>query len=188
MAFDVSRFRHAMKGRHTHASGMIAPSNYFEVQFIGLPSAIKNKSSLFTNAYNNMRFRCSNAQIPSKSVTSLQTQLTGHATHVPYATHNQPLSLEFIETADLHIREFFETWIDTIENSENKYVAHYYNELVLDKLVLIVFSSCGDRVAEYTFKEVFPQSITVNPLSWDNKNSILTVPVELMYYNWKRTK
>lgn len=180
MAFNVSKFKNAIKD-----SSPVTGTNTFEVQFIGLPNALKTQNSKFHQAYNNMRFRCSNAQLPSKITTSTQLQLAGHALNIPYSATNQPLSVEFIETPSLHIRTFFETWFNLIENSKNKYKSHYYDDLIMDKVLLKVFSPCGKTVGNYEFNEVFPQSIAVNQLDWNSTNSILTIPVELQYYNWK---
>ena len=184
MAFNVNKFRNAIKGTHTNSANVTSSSNYFEVQFIGIPNAIKKQNSLFTNAYNNMRFRCSNAQLPSKTSTVTQLQLSGNTLNIPYSATNQPLSLEFIETPDLHIRTFFETWFNVIENAENKYRSRYYDDIVMDKVILVVYSSCGKQVAKYEFNEVFPQSMSMSSLSWDDKNSVLKIPVEMQYYNW----
>jgi len=60
-----------------------------------------------------------------------------------------------------------------------------YDDLVMDKVILVVYSSCGKQVAKYEFNEVFPQSMSMSSLAWDDKNSVLKIPVEMQYYNWK---
>ena len=93
MVFNVNKFRNAIKGTHTNNANVTSSSNYFEVQFIGIPNEIKKQNALFTNAYNNMRFRCSTAQLPSKMTTVTQLQLSGQNINIPYSATNLALFL-----------------------------------------------------------------------------------------------
>lgn len=191
MPFDVSRFRSAFSG--AKQDYVIAPSNYFEVQFMDLPRAFNRvfkpgseiQKQLANQSFENMRFRCHQADLPSKNITSQQRQLLGPVRQMPFGATYNVMMLDFIETPRFNIRAFFDAWLDLLEASHNDYLNEYYDDIIMPEVRVVMYTRDGQKVAQWVLKDVFPTNINQSSVAWENTDSTLMVGVELMYHKWE---
>lgn len=197
MSFNVNRFRGAFSG--AKQDYVVAPANYFEVQFMDLPKAFnsafksfagKDKSvqkQLANDSFNNMRFRCHHADIPAKMLTPMarggfmgpnRQMSSGTATFAP-------LQLDFLETPRFNLRAFFDAWTELAEGYQNGYITEYYDDIIMPEINIVLFSRDGKKIARWALYDCWPSSVTHSSLAWDSVNSNVTVGAEIMYHRWE---
>ena len=193
MAFSVSKFRSAFSGAKQEY--VIAPSNYFEVQFMDLPRVFEaafNKESksiqknLADESFRNMRFRCHHADIPSKQIATMNRGgFMGPNRQMPQGSTFAPIQLDFVETPRFNIRAFFDAWSELCEGYHNNYINEYYDDIIMPEINIVMFSRDGKKIARWTLYDAWPSSITHSSVSWDATNSTITVGAEILYHRWE---
>ena len=193
MAFSVSKFRSAFSGAKQEYG--IAPSNYFEVQFMDLPRVFEaafNKESksiqknLADESFRNMRFRCHHADIPAKQIAPMNRGgFTGPNRQMPQGSTFAPIQLDFVETPRFNIRAFFDAWSELCEGYHNNYINEYYDDIIMPEINIVMFSRDGKKIARWTLYDAWPSSITHSSVSWDATNSTITVGAEILYHRWE---
>lgn len=193
MAFNVSKFRSAFSGAKQEY--VIAPSNYFEVQFMDLPRVFEEafkkegkdiQKTLATDSFRNMRFRCHHADIPAKQIAPMvRGGFMGPNRQMPQGSTFAPVQLDFIETPRFNIRAFFDAWTELCEGYHNDYINEYYDDLIMPEINIVMFSRDGKKIARWTLYDAWPSSITHSSVSWDAVDSTITVGAEMMYHRWE---
>ncbi len=193
MPFSVSKFRSAFSGAKQEY--VIAPSNYFEVQFMDLPRVFEaafNKESksiqknLADESFRNMRFRCHHADIPSKQIAPMtRGGFMGPNRQMPQGSTFAPIQLDFVETPRFNIRAFFDAWSELCEGYHNNYINEYYDDIIMPEINIVMFSRDGKKIARWTLYDAWPSSITHSSVSWDATNSTITVGAEILYHRWE---
>jgi hypothetical protein len=160
----------------------LAQTSHYEVQFGGLPSALKTylaaKNITSTFITDDVGLLCNSASLPTTSFSS--TQVEGNYTGVTEKFANyrmyQEISLDFYVDKNYKALVFLESWmefissgsytIDTInfQNQENYYVRMQYPEDYKTNATRIVkFDKDYKKELLYTFVGLFP--IALNPIS-----------------------
>ena len=193
MAFSVSKFRSAFSGAKQEYG--IAPSNYFEVQFMDLPRVFEaafNKESksiqknLADESFRNMRFRCHHADIPAKQIAPMNRGgFMRPNRQMPQGSTFAPIQLDFVETPRFNIRAFFDAWSELCEGYHNNYINEYYDDIIMPEINIVMFSRDGKKIARWTLYDAWPASITHSSVSWDATNSTITVGAEILYHRWE---
>jgi hypothetical protein len=142
-----------------------------------------------------LRFFCKSVNMPSinLAVTDFKPQGFGMAHTMPIGINSDPLSCIFILDSDHKVLSFFHEWIQRVVNydlsggafssvdDKYPYEIGYKKEYALD--MEIRFYSTHDENAFYlcTLKDVYPTQIGSINLSWEENNSLASLPVSFSY-------
>lgn len=186
MAFNAAKFRANLIN--------FAQPNHFELRFIGpLPDGTFNKAE--TNFFNtNFSFRAFSAQLPGRTLDTLERRYSGPSRMVPTGYVYQPMQISILENEDYDVRGFFDKWMNLVSGRDS-WFCKYYDDLIVQRLVLSLYprnsvnlgkDSAGEAVPSkvYTLHEVYPISVTSSQLDWGSNNVITVITVELQYHMW----
>jgi hypothetical protein len=137
-----------------------------------------------------MSFRCEAAEFPGRQLVTNDNKTYGPTYKTPYQSLYQELTLTFVETTDLLIRDFFEQWIDGIWNATTnklRYPNEYRYDVDLHQFDAAV-DTTQDRLASlvktatWRLRNAFPTAVNQMPLSW-SEDGLHRVTVT-MAYEW----
>lgn len=152
-----------------------ARANQFRVQ-ITFPSVIPNAAL----AGQKLQFLAKSAQLPSSTVADIEVMYRGRPVHFAGERTFEPWSIDVYNDNDFIVRNAFESWVDTMANSDTTHGAMYTSLYQVDLQVQQL-----DRndliVKEYTFHDAFPMSVGQIQLDWDTNNQIEIFPVTFQY-------
>ena len=92
----------------------------------------------------------------------------------------EPWSIEVYNDNDFIVRNAFESWVDTMANSDTTHGAMYTQIYQVDMQVQQLDRN-DQIVKEYTFHDAFPISVGQIQLDWDSSNQIEIFPVTFQY-------
>lgn len=104
----------------------VAKTSHFRIE---IPlSATGASAGRFSGINQLMGFRCEATELPGRQLVSNDSRTYGPTYKTPYQSLYQEITLNFLETSTLLIRDFFETWMSNIFNpSDNTlYYPTYY--------------------------------------------------------------
>lgn len=152
-----------------------ARSNQFRVQ-ITFPSILPNAAL----AGQKLQFLAKSAQLPSSTVGDIQVMYRGRPVHFAGEREFEPWSIEVYNDNDFIVRNAFESWVDTMANSDTTHGAMYTQIYQVDMQVQQL--DRNDRIVkEYTFHDAFPLTVGQIQLDWDASNQIEIFPVTFQY-------
>lgn len=189
-AFNTTAFINAFKADTGPEDALVASPAYFEAYFESFPATFQNlkKGEIYDRqykTYQNLRFRASSADLPSRQMVSVQRAFNGPHKLVPYSSIYASTIIEFIETPNYDIRTFFDTWQGLMEGNQRGFSTEYYEDLVAKSFIVQAFNREGLVVKRWRFINAFPVSVNPSQLNWSTQNGITTVSVELSYYRWE---
>ena len=152
-----------------------ARGNQFRVQ-ITFPSIIPNAAL----AGQKLQFLAKSAQLPSSTVGDIQVMYRGRPVHFAGEREFEPWSIEVYNDNDFIVRNAFESWVDTMANSDTTHGAMYTQIYQVDMQVQQLDRN-DQIVKEYTFHDAFPISVGQIQLDWDSSNQIEIFPVTFQY-------
>ena len=172
MAFDINAFKAQLD-----IGGTIKTSN-FEV-LISHPKL---------QIPPDLRFRCSEVDLPGRSISSIDHKVVGYSEKLAYESTFSDLSLGIILSEDMFEKELFEKWQDlavgnyrTQNNYSNTmFDLGYYDDYV-GTVDIRVFNDVGDMTATYKLHEAWPVSVGDISLSWSNGAELAILRVTLYY-------
>ncbi len=158
-----------------------ARPNQFMVQ-IQFPTIVPMGTS-GGQAGQKLQFLAKSASLPSSTVADVAVSFRGRPVHFAGERDFQPWSIEVYNDNDFIVRNAFESWVDTIQNSESTNGTQNPNLYQVDMQVLQM--DRNDRVVkEYTFKDAWPQEVGMIGLDWEANNQIEIFPVTFQYNYW----
>jgi hypothetical protein len=176
MAFNAREFLQNLGKR-----GGFTRSAHFEVVFT-LPPHLASKYNV-----NDLKFSASTANIPqiSLDVTPVRRGGTTYEEFFPVNVSYNPLSIIFLSDGKAQNLSMIKDWLDFIfsidGNDANSFRVGYRNDYIAPSVTLRHFDGQGKSVIEYTFFDVFPQSIGDVQLNWGSDDQIVTIPVSFRY-------
>jgi len=183
MGFNASEFR----SRFTKWSRPAA-ANKFEVILERIPDVLEGKlTPKEIETFNNLRYRIQTADIPARSFETQERRHNGPQRIMPFGLIYTTQQIEIIEDEDGTIKKIFDKWHSAVFNQETSYKVAYYDDVVSD-MFLRIFNSKGEVTSEIKFLEAYPVSVAPAQLAWNNNDSVLVIPVEFVYREWRVVK
>ena len=174
MPFNIKTFRKSLS--------TIAKPSHFEINFIGLPTAVFGADAVKRNS--GIIYRAYNAQLPGINLDTIERRYHGPLRQIPVNFMYQQLSVAFIENSDYDVRDLFDTWTKNLVLKSNGYFSRYYDEIVAQSVELSLFDTSGDLIRKYRFNEVYPIGISPVGLDWGYRDTFISINVEFAYRSW----
>lgn len=189
MAFNVNGFRASFsKGEPLKASN-------FEVRLVSVPNFEQTDAGgvFFSkllgsvgikfeegNTAAALRYRCSNAVLPTKSLGTTTSKTYGPIRRMAYGSIHEPFSLTFILSDSMLEKELFTEWQKYITD-DRKGDVKYYNDYIGQELHIVTFDRQGRENSLFVAREVYPVNVGDVQLGWDQQDQIATITVDFMY-------
>lgn len=148
---------------HINKSG-IAKTSHFDVTFT-LPKTLTPD----TDTPRLLRLRCQIAELPGRQIGTTDNRIYGPIYKTPCDSLYDETSLVFVDTADMRIRYFFETWANLIYNSETNTINYIDN--IVSNITVTQYDVDGtpetlNPVLSFTLFRAFPVNIDQMSVSW----------------------
>jgi len=171
MAFKISEFRAAFP------SGVARPN---------LWKATLTTSSLNTPVPSNFTFRCEKAELPGRTIATVDDIGSGPPLKIPYDVNYNDIEITIICGNDFAERIYFENWIESIVKTKtddsNSGLLRYYNDYAKGNvLTLEQINDSGESLITYKLNDIYPVSISSMNLSWEEINTYQRFSVTLNY-------
>jgi T4-like virus tail tube protein gp19 len=155
-----------------------ARANQFRVE-ITFPAIIPNGAL----AGQKLQFLAKSSQLPASAVSDVSVMYRGRPVHFAGEREFAPWSIEVYNDNDFLVRNAFEAWIDTIQNSEN--TNGLQSPALYQVDMAVIQTDRNDlEVKRYTFKDAWPTEVGAISLDWESNNQIETFPVTFQYNFW----
>lgn len=129
-----------------------------------------------------LSMRCINAQLPGRSIMTVENRHYSSPHRLPYAINYEPISMTFMGSNPLNERIFFELWQETVANVRVNSM-NFYDEYVADMKIYQL-----DRMHRRTYGvqlvQVYPLNVSPIEYSYQTTNDIVSVQVTLNYRRW----
>lgn len=144
----------------------------------------------------NFSFRCEKAEIPGRTVATVDDTGSGPALKLPYEVTYSDIEITIICSTDMDERIFFEKWINSIvgeakdandtdrtaTTSISSGLVNYYDNYANgNKLILRQVDEKGQTLIKYTLHDVYPIQISPMNLSWEETNTYQRFNTTLNY-------
>jgi hypothetical protein len=177
-SFSISDFK-------SNLGGILRP-NLFVAKFNKLPNKLSGYSEAGIN--NTFAFRCERAELPGKSIATIDDVHSGTTTKLAYDLVYSDITLTIIASQDMKERELFEEWMDSIvirggEGSGGAAgLVSYYSDYAENSILEISqLRENGDAVATYTLYDIFPIQLSPMNLAWEESNTYQRFTVTMSY-------
>lgn len=166
-----------------------AKSSHFQVTIPTIPGIL---STAFPNYSRLLAFRCESAELPGRQLATQDNRIYGPIYKIPYQSLYQEITLSFLETQDLFIRQFFEAWIDGVLESQTN-LLNYFNTYTTDISITqfdVVHKTGEDslsRIAEWSLFSAYPTNINQMPLAW-SEDGFHRISVTLAYTHYEMSR
>jgi hypothetical protein len=175
--------------------GRVSKTSNFQLSIPLLPGVLATRFSGHDRA---MAIRCEAAELPGRQLVCNDSRIYGPSYKTPYQSAYQETTLTFLETHDLFIRDFFETWMNGIFNSVSNmlnYPAYYRTDISVVQFDMFStkdvpttsggmgLGSTLDVIAAWNLVQAFPTAVNQMPLSWSEDGfHRTTVTMAYEYY------
>jgi len=160
----------------------IAKPNRFTVYFQA-PNTLANAGPFAPNAMQNIALYCNRAELPGISVSTTAIRTTGEVMNIAYDRNFEPFSLTFYADIGMNAKYFFEEWINSIQDRNDRTFA-YYDDYTIPKMVIDVETVKNEPTYRVEMYKVFPKSVSGVQLDYAN-NGLMEITVTFEYRNWK---
>ena len=128
---------------------------------------------------------CKSVNLPGVNIASTSERLTGEVREIPYDRNFGPASFLFWNRSDFDTREYFERWIDGIQDPTTR-ILSYYNDIKSD-IVVTVLDKMDKPQFKVTLLAAHPKS--VGSLVLDNEMpGAMQFDVQFDYHHYKLEK
>lgn len=167
----------------------LARQNRFSVTF-ALPALSGPTSGIFSAAGQNMRslsLMCKSVSVPGINIVTAPYRIIGETFEVPYDRSFSGATLSFYMDKNMYFRQFFDDWINTIQDKETRNLG-YYKEIVSPEMTIDVLDRMNNINYTIILKDVFPKTIGALELDQgSNDTMVLPVTFDYHYYETKLT-
>lgn len=142
----------------------IAKTSHFDVSFT-LPKAI----SPDTDIPRLLKLRCEAAELPGRQIGTTDNRIYGPIYKTPYESLYSEMTMTFIDTSDMKIRYFFDTWIDRIYNPNTnaiKYIDDIVSDIVVTQYDLEGTPETLNPILKFSLFRSFPVNIDQMTVAW----------------------
>jgi len=136
-----------------------------------------------------LTFLTQGAKIPEKNIGEIEIKYHGMSLKLPGDQTHEDLTLTFYNHYGWEARDMFEDWIEVLQTTGNNNERTDAINAIDDSSIMIqqIGDVEEDILAEYTFYNVFPKSVSEIELSMDNYDSVETFTVSFAYSHWIQT-
>lgn len=133
--------------------------------------------------------RCESAELPGKQIVTTDSKIYGPIYKAPYQTLFSDITLVFVETAQLHLRNFFEAWSRIIYDQETN-IMGYMEDFVTDILVTQYDEREGtipgspQEIQSFQLIHAYPTNINQLTTSWSD-DQIHRLSVTFTYQRYR---
>ena len=170
MAGSINDFKSSFKGD-------LARPNRFDVD-IPIPLTLLP----YIKTSNNLRYRCENANLPGRTLATLEQKTYGPVEKFPYMTTYNDLDLTFIVDSDMSQKVFFDAWLNYVNplyNNNFRYKSDYSTDLRITQ-----YDMANEPTYSVDLYEAYPISVNQLDLDWSN-DSYHKLTVTFAYTKWK---
>ena len=169
MPLSISKFRENFRSEP-------APTNRFEVYFEDLPTVVAAKNP------GNLQFRLDSAELPPRSLATVQDKLYGPLRNMPYTSTYVDTTMSFICTSDgMREKRFFDSWQNFI-NDTNTYDIQYWKQFTC-QIRLLVYSNFNSLMYACIFHEAYPMIVSGVQLGQSN-DEFARINVTFSFFKW----
>lgn len=167
-----------LKSTLSKRDGLARP-NQFRVSF-GIPAVVRSRVDADTR---DLDILCESATIPGRSISTQEYSRGRQMVRNPYTFINTDVSFAFKLTNDYFVKNLFDTWINSIINTQT-YTALYKDEYAAN-VTIEQINAYGKSVHKVTLIKAYP--ITMNEIALSNaeQSSTSLVEVTLTYDNYE---
>jgi len=170
MAGSINDFKSSFKND-------LARPNRFDVD-IPIPLTLLP----YLKTANRLKYRCENANLPGRTLATLEQKTYGPVEKFPYLTTYNDIDLTFIVDGDMSQKVFFDAWLNYINplyNNNFRYKSDYATDLRITQ-----YDVTNRATYSVDLYEAYPISINQLDLDWSN-DSYHKLTVTFAYTKWK---
>lgn len=172
-AFSISSFREKI--------GAVARPNLWYCKLFVATSDVADAGGQLDT----LTFRCEKAEIPGRTIATLDDTGSGPALKMPYEVNYNDMEITVICSTDMAERDYFEEWMNKIvypgQNARAGLVNYYSNFAKGNSLELAQLGDQGEALITYFLYDVYPIQISPMNLSWEENNTYQRFNVTLNY-------
>ena len=131
---------------------------------------------------NNLKYRCENANLPGRTLATLEQKTYGPVEKFPYMTTYNDLDLTFIVDGDMSQKVFFDAWLNYVNplyNNNFRYKSDYATDLRITQ-----YDVTNQATYSVDLYEAYPISVNQLDLDW-SIDSYHKLTVTFAYTKWK---
>ena len=157
-----------------------AVTNRFEV--LVFPPALLASAPVDTK---DISLRCKDVTLPGRNLNTLtDSNIYGPTREIVNGvTYAEDISMNFIASADLWERVFFEEWQQLAFNDAT-WDLGYYNDYI-GEIDIYILNRQNERRFGIRLLEAFPKTIGGTGLNHDDQNSIITLGITFVFRYWQ---
>lgn len=131
----------------------------------------------------NLRLRCENAELPSKTFATTERKIYGPTEKHPYLTTFNDSTFTFMISDDMSEKKLFDAWMNLI-NPKTTYDLNYKNDYATG-ITVNQYNVKNEKTYSITMIDAFPISVNQLDLDWSNENSHHKLAVTFAFYTWE---
>jgi hypothetical protein len=213
MAFNISEFQSRIND-----AGGLTRTNRFRVEIgipkimnslDGTSINLQVKNPALFNQLNStqkyLEYFCEAAHIPGVALNTHEYRRYGYGSieKRPFAATFTDITLTFLFDNKRKNYDFFQYWLNSINNydyrsgisgeSSNKITGLNlfeleYKDNYSTEVRIFLLDDTGNTVASYVMTEAFPIFVGDIPLSWNDTNGVIRIPITFTFYTWHNEK
>ena len=175
---------------HLKTTGVAKTAN-FQLNISSLTVGPRGLNPRFSGYAKILAFRCEATELPGRQLVTNDSKIYGPTYKTPYQSVYQEVNLTFLETSTFFIRDFFETWIDSIYDSASNQLNYPNNYQIPVSLTQYdQFAPNGpqpstpspdlNKIATWHLYHAFPTAVNQMPLAW-SEDGLHRVAVTMAY-------
>ena len=183
MSFSVNKLKSIV---YSPTYRGFAVGNKYDVLII--PRNPASLTGVITSELKDLRFLCDQVALPVRSLATVDSNIYGAPTKLPYQSTYTEASLSFYLTESMAQKKLFDAWQEVIINARTGNVGFfddYSCSVTISKYSSNVEAPEGG--ADYAVKllDAFPSIVGEVQLSHSAGNEVLKLPVTFMYRRWE---
>lgn len=161
-------------------TGALARNSHYYMNFTA-PAIFANSKLNSSNNMQRLFLYCNSAQLPGINISTFQSRTFGETREMPYERLFDNVSLSFYVDRNMHIKKFFDQWIDGIQDPITRNF-NYYENYTTD--ISIIVKDVADKPAYIvTLYEAYPKTMSPITLGYDQKD-VMQLQVSMNYKYW----
>ena len=146
-------------------------------------------TGVITSELRDLRFLCDQVALPVRSLATVDSNIYGAPTKLPYQSSYTEASLSFYLTESMAQKKLFDAWQEVIINARTGNVG-FFNDYSCSVTISKYSSNIDDpdgNTADYAVRllDAWPSIIGEVQLSHSAGNEVLKLPVTFMYRRWE---
>lgn len=164
-------------------TNIVRPNRF--LVYITLPTSISSNEELMKPE--TLKFYATTAVIPDRTFSEIEIKYYGMSLKIPAGEVIQDLSITFIMDEEWEVRDFFETWMQYINERETSLKGNIRDLFDGTSIIVTQIGFQNQELASYEFVNVFPKTTEQVELSMDTTDSHSTFQVTFAYSYWVQT-